>query len=136
MGCDASGEYQFVPALIRVEPGTTVSFGVTSQCRQQTLAYHPDNDAPLRIPEAAESWSSDAMQRSGTFEYTFELAGVYDYFGLSEATGQVGSVVVGSPDPDGQPGLAEPQSDLPDPAKTALTELNERTRALLDGGNA
>lgn len=126
-------DYFFRPNLIRVEPGATVSFGVGTSCRQQTLAYHPDNDAPLRMPEGAEPWSSPVLQGSmgGTFEVTFGTAGVYDYFGLHEEFGQVGSVVVGSPDPDGQPALEPPQASIPDPARDALSALNDRTREYL-----
>ena len=133
MSCDSdSGEYVFRPDLLHVDPGTTVVFGVTSVCRQRTVAYHPSNDRPLRIPEAADPWGSDVVQRSGTFEYRFEVEGVYDYFGLHESTGQVGSVVVGTPDADGQPGLEPPQESLPDSARTAIRDLNRRTRELPD----
>ncbi|WP_435062345.1 halocyanin [Halobaculum sp. EA56] len=126
-------EYFFRPALIRVDPGAAVSFGVGTACRQQALAYHPDNDAPLRMPEGAEPWASPVMQgsKAGTFEVTFDAAGVYDYFGLHEDFGQVGSVVVGTPDPEGEPGLAPPQESIPAPARDLLAELNERTRSYL-----
>lgn len=133
MSCDSdSAEYVFRPDLLDVELGTTVVFGVTSVCRQRTVAYHPDNDRPLRIPESAEPWASDVMQRSGTFEYTFAVEGVYDYFGLHESAGQVGRIVVGDPDPADQPALAPPQQSLPDAAQAALKDLNVRTRERLD----
>lgn len=127
----SSNEYFFRPAVIRVPVGGTVSFGVASTCRQQTLAYHPDNDLPLRIPEGAEPWSSDVMQGSGTFEHTFDREGVYDYAGLHDDFGQVGTVVAGDPDPEGQPGLAPPQGSIPETARAELTRLNEEVRSLL-----
>jgi plastocyanin len=132
MACyTSSNDYFFRPAVIRVPVGGTVSFGVASTCRQQTLAFHPENDLPLRIPEDAESWASDVMQGSGTFEHTFERPGVYDYAGLHDTFGQVGTVVVGDPDPAGQPGLAPPQDDLPEPAREELARLNEEVRSAL-----
>ncbi|WP_277555004.1 hypothetical protein [Halobaculum limi] len=126
-------DYFFRPDVVRVEPGTTLQFGVGTSCRQQTLAYHPDNDAPQRIPDGAESWSSPVMQGSmgGTFEVTLEVEGVYDYFGLHQEFGQVGSIVVGAPDPDGQPGLAPPQESIPEPARERLSELNDLVRSAL-----
>lgn len=134
MSCNTSeGRYFFAPDLVQVPVGGTVSWSPTSPCRQSTIAYHPDNDAPLRIPEGADPWESPPIQgdRGGSFEYTFELAGVYDYFGLHEGAGQVGTVVVGDPDPEGQPGLTEPSAALPEAARTKLRELNRRTRELL-----
>jgi plastocyanin len=127
----SSNEYFFRPAVIRVPVGGTVSFGVASTCRQQTLAFHPDNDLPLRIPEGADPWSSDVMQGSGTFEHTFDREGVYDYAGLHDDFGQVGTVVAGDPDPEGQPGLAPPQEAIPETARAELTRLNEAVRSLL-----
>lgn len=134
MGCYADeDDYFFRPDLIRVEPGATVSFGVASVCRQQSLAYHPDNDAPLRMPEGADPWSSPVLQGSmgGTFEVTFEREGVYDYFGLHEDLGQVGSVIVGTPDPEDEPGLAPPQASIPEAARGRLADLNGRTVSYL-----
>jgi plastocyanin len=128
-----SEEYFFRPAVIRVPVGGTVAFGVSSTCRQRTLAYHPDNDRPLRIPEAASPWASDVMQGSGTFAATFDVEGVYDYAGLHEEFGQVGTVVAGEPDPADQPGLAPPQSSLPEAARAELARLNDEVRALLSG---
>jgi plastocyanin len=126
-----SEEYFFRPAVIRVPVGGTVAFGVGSTCRQRTLAYHPDNDRPLRIPEAASPWASDVMQGSGAFAVTFDVEGVYDYAGLHEEFGQVGTVVAGEPDPAGQPGLAPPQPSLPAAARAEVERLNGEVRAML-----
>jgi plastocyanin len=125
--------YVVRPPLVWVEPGVTVLWGTVGVCRQRALAYHPDNDAPLRVPEGTEGWSSPILQGDGaTYEYTFEQPGVYNYFGLHEGDGQVGLVLVGRPDPEGQPGLTEPGEDIPEPARTELSRLVEEARSLLE----
>lgn len=133
MSCTDEPRYFFAPEVVRVRVGGTVSWAPASPCRQSTGAYHPDNGRPLRIPEGAEPWQSPVMQgdRAEAFEHTFEVEGVYDYAGLHVDFGQVGTVVVGDPDPDGQPGLAPPQSSLPDAAREKIRELNARVRDLL-----
>ena len=45
----------------------------------------------------------------------------------------VASVLVGEPDPEGQPGLAGPGEETGDANPDAIEALNERTRALLEG---
>ena len=47
----------------------------------------------------------------------------------------LGTVVVGNPDPDGQPGLQPPQDSLPDEAATKIESLNERVTEALGGGS-
>lgn len=129
--CSSDGsDWSFNPGLVWLEPGSTVTWVSQTNCAQRIFAFHPDNDAPLRIPEGAASFSSDFMKKSGsTYDYTFDTPGVYDYFGLQ--AGQVGTIVVGRPSADGQPGLAEPQSGLPSETRAELTRLNDQTRALL-----
>lgn len=57
--------------------------------------------------------------------HTFEVAGVYDYYCIPhEAVAMIGSVIVGEPDPHDQPGLADPQEQLPSAARTPIDELN------------
>lgn len=130
MACHGDEGYFFSPDLAWIEQGGTVSWSASSTCRQTCTAYHPKYDRPLRIPEGAEPWQGPDG-RDGTVTHTFEVEGVYDYFGLYEEFGQVGSVVVGRPDPDGQPALTEPGDDIPEEARATLRELNERTRTLL-----
>lgn len=130
MACSGD-EYFFSPDLVWIERGGTVSWGAASACRQLCTAYHPTYDRQLRIPEDAEPWQGPDT-RDGTLVHTFDVEGVYDYFGLYEEFGQVGSVVVGHPDPAGQPGLSEPGPDVPEAARAKLRDLNERTRGLLD----
>lgn len=124
---------RFDPPLVWVKPGGTVTWGLESGNHSAT-AYHPDTDRPRRVPEDADAFDSDVLAESNpTFEHTFETPGVYDYYcEPHRANGMVGTVVVGRPDPDGQPGLAEPQDELLDAASESITRLNERTRELLE----
>jgi len=134
MSCDIDGpvdEYVFRPAVTWIETGGAVSWAPTSPCRQQALAFHPDNDLPLRMPETAEPWQSPVVQgsdqRSSQFTHTFEQPGVYNYAGLHEEFGQVGIVVVGRPgDPESEPGLRPPKLDGASP------QAVERLRFLVD----
>jgi|AntDeeMinimDraft_4_1070355.scaffolds.fasta_scaffold00009_72 plastocyanin len=127
---------RFDPPLVWVKTGGTVTWGLESGNHSVT-AYHPDTDRPQRIPDDADPFDSDVLAESNpTFEHTFETPGVYDYYcEPHRANGMVGTVVVGTPDPDGQPGLAEPQDELLDAASESIARLNERTRTLLDGGD-
>lgn len=119
----------FDPHVVRIEPGETVTWSLESGTHT-TTAYAQDNDKPQRIPEEASAWDSGTLSEGGaTFEHTFETPGVYDYFcAPHESTGMLGTVVVGDPDLDGQPGMAEPQSSLPDGAQEKISELNEKVR--------
>lgn len=119
--------HHFHPHVAWVEVGGTVTWTLDSGVHT-TAAYHPDNgDRPQRIPDGADPWDSGTVAEEGaTFEVTFDTEGVYDYYcAPHEATGMLGSVIVGEPDAHDQPGLAEPQSGLPDGAQSKLTELNE-----------
>lgn len=116
----------FEPHVVWVEQGGTVTWELESGSHT-TTAYAADNDAPQRIPDSAEPWDSGTMSEAGeTFDHTFETTGVYDYFCVPhEATGMIGSVIVGEPDPQGQPGLQEPQDELPSEAKNQIESLNQ-----------
>lgn len=133
---DGGSDLSFDPQLVWVKPGGTVTWGLESGNHSAT-AYHPDNDRPQRIPRDASPFDSGVLAESNpTFEHTFETPGVYDYYCQPHrANGMVGRVVVGRPDPSGQPGLAEPQDDLIEAASESITRLNERTRTLLDGAD-
>lgn len=129
---DDSGHH-FEPHLVWVETSGTVTWTNESGSHTAT-AYHPEYDKPLRIPEEAEPWDSGMYSEQGaTFEHTFEVDGVYDYFCVPhEHRAMVGTVIVGDPDPHEQPGLGEPQDDLPDEAKELFEELNHQTNEALD----
>ncbi|MFB6285798.1 MAG: plastocyanin/azurin family copper-binding protein [Candidatus Bipolaricaulia bacterium] len=123
------GEYHFEPHVVRLQPGDTVRWKLESGTHT-TTAYHPANgDRPRRIPEGAEPWDSGFLTEDGstTFERTFTVEGVYDYFCVPhEGYGMVGTLVVGEPT-DG-PGLSEPPSSLPETARTKIRELNAMVR--------
>lgn len=124
--------HHFDPHVVWVEIGSTVSW-TNDSGSHTTTAYHPEFDNPRRIPDDAVPWDSGLMSEAGkTFEHTFEVEGVYDYFcSPHEQRGMVGSVIVGAPDPHHQPGLVEPGDELPEEARNVLAALNERTNEAL-----
>ena len=96
------GIYYFDPAGLYVEVGQTVEWvGVSFRSAK---AYHPSHDNhELRIPENAEPFDSSAGGSGGTFRYTFEQEGTYDYYSPShEYLGMVGRIVVGKPGGPGE----------------------------------
>ena len=105
---DRGAEVWFDPIGVRIEPGQTVRWIMSSPGNPHTTtAYHPVNAShSLRIPEAAEPWDSGFLINPGDhFEVTLTVEGVYDYFCLPhEAAGMVGRIVVGRPGgPGAQP---------------------------------
>jgi hypothetical protein len=48
----------------------------------------------------------------------------------------LGTVVVGNPDSDGQPGLQPPQDSLPSEAASKIESLNERVTEALSGDSS
>lgn len=126
-----SGEH-FEPHVVWVEQGATVTWQLESGAHL-TTAYHSENDKPDRIPEEASAWDSGVLsEQDAPFDHTFETPGVYDYFCTPhEGQGMLGSIIVGQPDPEEQPGLAEPTDELPDTATEKLRELNDRVAQAL-----
>lgn len=123
MRTDNEGSY-FHPKGLLIEPGATVRF-VNESGSHGTTAYHPDNeDQPLRIPSEAEPWDSPIYSEvDRSFEVTFGVEGVYDYYcPPHESMGMVGRIIVGEPD-DG-PGTTEPE-ELPPGAREALPAISE-----------
>lgn len=93
----------FDPVGIRIQPGDTVRW-IQVNGYHSVTAYHPANaDHELRIPENAKPWDSgmllgESPAKDSTFEHTFQIPGVYDYFCLPhELAGMVGRIVVGAP---------------------------------------
>ena len=126
-------EHHFEPRAVWVEEGGTVTWTLASGSHSAT-AYHSDNDRPDRVPEGTEAWDSGILSEQGaTFEHTFDKEGIYDFFCIPhEGIPMVGTVVVGNPDPENQPGLAPPQDDLPQEAQTAIEELNQQVSDALN----
>ena len=126
----------FDPVVVHVEPGATVRWAVEGQFHTVT-AYHPDTYGDQRIPDGVEPFASGILRRGGSFEWTFEEAGVYDYVDTRtlcaphEALGAVGRVVVGWPDPDDEPACVHDVDELRGRASGIMREANEETRAAL-----
>lgn len=128
----AEDGHHFEPRVVWIETGGTVTW-TNESGSHTTTAYHPEFDQPLRIPDGAEPWDSGMFSEEGkTFERTFEVEGIYDYFCIPhEHRGMIGSIIVGNPDPHDQPGLANPQEDLPDEAREVLATLNDQVNETL-----
>lgn len=124
----------FIPHVVHIKEGGTVDWVVESGSHD-TTAYHPDTHGDQqRIPDEAEPWESGLLSDEGeAFERTFDHEGVYDYVCTPhEGNGMVGTVVVGWPDPDGQPGLQSPTDDRPDDAIEQLERYNGQVRDVLE----
>jgi len=131
---------KFEPQIVHVEAGGTVEWLVETG-RHDVTAYHRDQHPPHHTPEGVAPWGSDRMTGAGTtYEHTFETAGVYDYVDTQhvcvahEVAGNVGRVVVGWPDPDGEPAMVPPDEDLPSRVRNAFQRFNDETRPVLEAG--
>lgn len=133
MTTNDGGEH-FEPHIVWVEPGGSVTWELDSGSHT-TTAYAEETDKPQRIPDEASAWDSGTVSEEGaTFEHTFETPGVYDYLCLPhETTGMIGTVIVGDPDTESQPGLQSPQEELPDEAAKKIESLNQQVTEALDG---
>ncbi len=96
------GIYYYNPAGLYIPVGQRVEWvGVG---RRGVTAYHPSNDNhELRIPEGARPFDSETMGSGGTFKWTFEVEGTYDYYSRAyEFLGMVGRIIVGKPGGHGE----------------------------------
>ena len=124
--------HHFSPHVVWIESGGSVTFE-TESGQHTTTAYHADNDRPTRMPEAGESWDSGLLAEDEQFARSFETEGVYDYYcEPHEGEGMIGSIIVGRPDADSDPGLAAPQDEFDDRIAEKLSSLNETARSALD----
>ena len=133
---DSANGYVFDPLLVHFAVGGTVRWEFIDGTHTVT-AYHESADRPSRVPTGTEFWDSGFLGEGSSFEHRFDEPGVYDYVCLPhENHGMVGSVVVGYPDLDGQPGLEPPQSSIDSEARSELSVLNseaeQRLRAQSD----
>lgn len=114
----------FDPVGLLVDPGTLIRWVLKSGVHTST-AYHPANDHPLRIPEAAKPWGSDYIVDPGaTYDVTLTEPGVYDYFcEAHEMAGMVGRIIVGHP--AGGPATKPPGDEIPEPARRAFPAIQE-----------
>jgi len=115
-----AGRFVFTPAVVWIEPGTTVTWESEGTTHTVT-AYHTELDKPHRVPEDAAAFDSRDLQPGQTYEHTFETPGVYNYYCTPhEGLGMVGVVVVDSP--QGGPGVS-PLSEL---SGTAASHLDRQ----------
>lgn len=106
------GNNYFDPIGLHVEPGTTVRFEIAAGAHSAT-AYES------RIPTGATAFDSGILS-SGSFEYTFETPGTYDYYCIPhKSVGMVGRIVVGNP---GGPAEGSPIPDGDVPESDAIVE--------------
>jgi plastocyanin len=122
----------FDPIGLLIRPGGAVRWVNKDPGNAHTsTAFHPANERPLRIPEGAASWDSDYLLPDESFEATFTVEGVYDYFCLPhEHAGMVGRIVVAGPDSLAALEAAPPSPDLPEAVLRGLppVELIVRER--------
>ncbi|MFB6354243.1 MAG: plastocyanin/azurin family copper-binding protein [Halobacteriales archaeon] len=122
----------FEPHVLRLNVGGTATW-VNESGTHSATAYHPDNDRPLLMPEAGDPFDSGILSEEGAeFEATFDTEGVYHFFCRPhESVGMLGSLIVGEPDPHGQPALEEVPEELPEATRTKLEHLNEKVNEAL-----
>ena len=97
IGSFGRGLFYFNPVGVYVEVRQTVQWAALARPRS-VIAFHPSIDNhELRIPEEAKPFDSRTMAADHpTFEWTFDVAGTYDYYCRSaEYLGMVGRIVVG-----------------------------------------
>lgn len=134
------GKEHFIPHVVHIEVGGTVMWELVDDLEEHDVtAYHPLFNKPLRIPEEAEPFQSPEINQQGeSWQRTFELEGVYDYFcGPHYEDDMIGRVIVGwpHPDPEEQPALTEPQDEL-EPNEVDMIEMfNEDTFPVLEDGD-
>lgn len=129
--------HHFRPHVVHVEQGGSVEW-IRESGTHDTRAYHPaTHGEQQRIPDDAEPWASELLSGEGdTFEHTFESEGVYDYLCRPhEEAGMIGSVLVGWPDSDSQPGLEPPSEGFSEAVTDELERYNEQVRNVLQDHN-
>ncbi|MEF8787021.1 MAG: halocyanin domain-containing protein [Haloarculaceae archaeon] len=108
VGAGSSG-LAFGPAAVHVDNGATVVWEWTGEGGAHNVVEQGD-----------EVFNSGSPKTSGTYEYTFEEDGIYNYVCVPhEASGMLGVVVVGTDYPTVETGGEDAgPSDLPSSAKT------------------
>jgi plastocyanin len=129
-----AGRFVFTPAVVWVESGATVTWEIEGAAHSVT-AYHPDNDKPIRVPGDAAGFDSGTLDAGGTYEYTFETPGVYNYYCTPhESLGMTGIVIVGEATEG--PGTAPITELSGTPAGRLERQLTEVAGVTLSGGGA
>jgi plastocyanin len=116
---------EFAPPVATIDAGETVEWSLEEGSHTVTLYHRENGAAEHRVPDGVMAFD-DALE-DGSFQWTFDTEGVYDYYCRPhEAGGMVGTVVVGEPESD-EAGLTSPSS-LAAGAADKITELNGITR--------
>ncbi len=88
-------QFYFEPTGLSIEPGDTIRF-IAETPHHTVTAYHPQHGKPQRVPEGVEPFSSTVLPVGTSWEYTFDVAGVYDVWcAPHEQFGMVMRIVVG-----------------------------------------
>ena len=129
----SEGGGRFDPGVVHLVRGGTVEW-VPEEGVHDVVAYHPDTHGPRsRTPTATEPWASGSLQGGESYDHEFETEGVYDYTCVRhEEGGMAGTVVVGWPEPEGQPALEPASRELPDAAAESTDRQSDRVRELLE----
>lgn len=101
-------QFFFEPAGLFIQPGDSVQF-IAETPHHTVTAYHPLQGKQQRVPDGVEPFSSPVLPIGETWEYTFDLPGVYDLWcGPHESYGMAMRIVVGEASGPG----AEPSTDF------------------------
>lgn len=90
-------ELQFVPRLITIKIGQTVTWKNTSEVLHTVtadprLAQNPNH---VQLPQGVQPFNSGDMPPGATFRYTFRIPGRYQYFCIPhESLGMIAKVQV------------------------------------------
>jgi len=127
-----AGQNVFSPAVTWLERGATVTFEDASGSHSAT-AYHPDTGTVRRVPADAASFDSGTMSEGDSFEHTFDVPGVYNYYCTPhQGLGMVGLVIVEGA--DGGPGTTDPEDVEDAAAADAIRRLLEEAGLASDDG--
>lgn len=117
-GTTGGAHVWFRPAGLLIEPGQTVRWTNHDAGNSHTAtAYHPTlYGKQQRIPDGAAPWDSGFLLPDDSFQFTFTVPGVYDYYCLPhEHAGMVGRIIVGELPADGWHMRKESGSGYPPP---------------------
>ena len=125
---EMNDDLKFVPAELTIAPGTTVVWENVGSIVHSVTAYEdeiPDEASYFTSggfdaeQPARSAYPDSSIEGGGTYEYTFDTEGTFDYFCIPhETAGMTGSISVqqGGGAEEGGGGESVPQ--VPDSAKT------------------
>lgn len=130
---DDAGPAHVQPPVAHLVDDGTVEWTAVDGTHVVASVHPATHGTQARIPEEAEPWTSGPIADGESFDRAFEVEGVFDYVCTRhERQGAVGSIVVGWPDPDGEPALEPPDEGYSDVAIDAIERRNDRVRAVLE----